>query len=48
MPTKTAPLKPTISNEALLNAIRNDASLDYQRRIPVATKGRVSEQLDAL
>lgn len=36
------------SNAAILNAIRNSASLDYQRRVPVATKGGISKTLSAL
>lgn len=36
------------SNVAILNAIRNGASLDYQRRIPVATKGNISQTLGEL
>ncbi len=36
------------SNAAILNAIRNDASPDYQRRIPAATKASVSDTVAAL
>lgn len=41
------PLKDT-SNEALWNAIRNDASPDFQRRIPEATKAGISDGLENL
>src|SRR5690625_3605892 len=41
------PLKET-SNVAILNAIRNDASLDYQRRIPAATKAGIRDQVKTL
>lgn len=36
------------SNEAILNGIRNDASLDYQRRVPEATKANMQEMIDNL
>lgn len=41
------PLKDT-SNVALFNAIRNDASPDYQRRIPEATKAGISDTIENL
>lgn len=36
------------NNQDVLNAIRNGASLDYQRRIPAATQANVSELLGTL
>lgn len=36
------------SNSDVLNAIRNGASLDYQRRIPTATQANISELLGTL
>jgi len=42
-----APLKET-SNAAILDAIRADSSLDYQRRIPEATKAGVQETVKQL
>ena len=35
-------------NVNILNAIRNDASLDYYKRIPAATKGNVADVADAI
>lgn len=35
-------------NVNILNAIRNDASLDYHKRIPAATKGNVADVADAI
>lgn len=35
-------------NPSILNAIRNDASLDYQKRIPAATKGNIADVADAI
>ena len=37
-------LKP-VPNETILNAIRKNASSDYQRRIPAATKANMQDQL---
>lgn len=37
-------LKP-VPNESILNAIRKNASSDYQRRIPAATKANMQDQL---
>lgn len=36
------------NNQDVLNAIRNGASLDYQRRIPAATQANISETLGTL
>lgn len=41
------PLK-NISNEEFLNGIRNDASLDYQRRVPEATKANIQDTMRLL
>lgn len=41
------PLK-ELSNEVILNAIRRDASTDYQRRIPEATKANLQETMQNL
>lgn len=38
----------TGNNDSILNAIRNGATLDYQRRIPAATQANVSETLENL
>ena len=35
-------------NVNILNAIRNDASLDYHKRIPAATKGNIADVADAI
>lgn len=35
-------------NETILNAIRNEASTDYQRRIPEATKANIHDTVNAL
>ena len=35
-------------NVNILNAIRNDASLDYHKRIPAANKGNVADVADAI
>ena len=35
-------------NVNILNAIRNDASLDYRKRIPAASKGNVADVADAI
>lgn len=35
-------------NVRILNAIRNDASLDYHKRIPAATKGNIADVADAI
>lgn len=35
-------------NINILNAIRNDASLDYRKRIPSATKGNIADVADAI
>lgn len=43
MPTKNVLELKDVSNVDMLNAIRHDASLDYQRRIPEATQGKVQE-----
>lgn len=42
-----APVRPLVSltDENILNAIRNEASPEYQRRIPAATKANISESL---
>jgi len=37
-----------VSNTAILDAIRNNATVDYQRRIPEATKGSVENTMNAL
>ena len=47
MPTDVRPLKPS-SNLDILNAIRRDADLTYQRRIPEATKANIQETLRGL
>lgn len=39
------PLKPNTSNVDILNAIRKNASPDYQRRIPEATKAGIQKNL---
>lgn len=36
------------NNVNILNAIRNDASLDYHKRIPAASKGNVADVADAI
>lgn len=44
MPTLDArPFRAETSNSDILNAIRNVSSLDYQRRIPAATKANVDD-----
>ena len=40
--------KPDTSNADILNAIRRNASNDYQSRIPMATKSNVKETFEAL
>lgn len=40
--------KPDVSNEMILNAIRKNASYDYQKRIPAATKANVRDTLQSL
>lgn len=35
-------------NVSILNAVRNDASLDYHKRIPAANKGNVADVADAI
>lgn len=45
--TDQRPLKKA-SNEAILNAIWNDSSSDYQRRIPYATQGAVQDTVKTL
>lgn len=35
-------------NISILNAVRNDASLDYHKRIPAANKGNVADVADAI
>ena len=35
-------------NVNILNAIRNDASLDYRKRIPAASKGNIADVADAI
>ena len=47
MATEIRPLKP-MSNASMMDAIRNDASLDYQRRIPSATIAGVQETVKTL
>jgi len=47
MPTDIRPLR-NVSNEIVLNAIRTDASMEYQRRIPPATEGAISDTVRAL
>ncbi len=42
------PFRPNTPNEDILNAIRNTASPDYQRRIPAATKASVQDNLQKL
>jgi len=37
-----------VDNTAILNAIRNNATVDYQRRIPEATKASVEDTVQAL
>lgn len=41
------PLKP-LTNEQFLNGLRSDMSLDYQRRVPEATKANVQETMELL
>lgn len=41
------PLKP-VANEAVLDAIRADSSLEYQRRIPLADEAGITETVKAL
>ena len=36
------------NNVNILNAIRNDASLDYRKRIPSASKGNIADVADAI
>lgn len=36
------------NNVNILNAIRNDASLDYRKRIPAASKGNIADVADAI
>jgi hypothetical protein len=38
----------TVNNDAILDAIRYDASLDYQRRIPAATEAGITNTVKAL
>ena len=45
---RTRRFKPDTSNQDILNAIRKNASNDYQRRIPNATKSNIRETLEAL
>lgn len=45
--TNQRPLKKA-SNEAILNAIWNDSSSDYQRRIPYATQGAIQDTVKTL
>jgi len=42
------PLKPNTSNVDILNAIRKNASPDYQKRVPEATKASIQDNLQAL
>ena len=45
---RTRRFKPDTSDQDILNAIRKNASNDYQRRIPNATKSNIRETLEAL
>ena len=45
---KTRQFRSDVSNEMILNAIRKNASYDYQRRIPDATKASVEDTLKRL
>ncbi len=48
MPTKEIrPLKP-VSNATILDAIRKDASLDYQRRVPATTDAGIQESIERI
>lgn len=42
---RVRPFKTDVSNDQILNAIRKNASSDYQRRIPEATKANIRETL---
>lgn len=41
-------LRPDLPNEAVLDAVRNSASTDYQTRIPAADKAGIAATVDAL
>lgn len=45
---RVRPFKNDVSNVDILNAIRKNASSDYQRRIPDATKANIRETLENL
>ena len=47
MPVEIRPLKPA-TNVQILNAIRNDASVDYVRRVPIATEANIQATLENL
>ena len=49
MPYKDVrPFRDKLSNEEILNAVRHDASSDYQARVPAATKGKIQKTVDAM
>lgn len=48
MDNDIATLRPDLPNAAVLDAVRNSASTDYQNRIPAADKAGVAATIDAL
>lgn len=42
------PFKPTVDNVDIMNAVRKNATVDYQRRIPEATKANVQQTVQGL
>ena len=43
MPTTPKAVKLTAKTENILNSIRNNASFDYQKSVPVATPDNIKE-----
>lgn len=48
MPNDTRPLVDTMDNVDWLNAIRNEAGMDYQSRIPEATQANIQDVINTL
>jgi hypothetical protein len=49
MPYKDVrPFRDNLTNEEILDAVRNEASSDYQRRVPAATKASIQETIDKM
>ena len=48
MPIRDTSVLRTTDTTDLLNAIRHDATLDYQNRIPIATSGAIQETVRTL